>query len=225
SIANPQSTPLHTVAPWYFYWLQGLLKVADKLWAGVILPGVLLALLAGIPYLDPNPSRRGKDRRVAIISGIVAGVVMGILSWMGTPEYAVQAAPAIEVVQDLMPEEGAGLVREMGYKHLPNGIYDTRVPEAMESHDEHFQELLHEFSHSITAFDETNRDFNNAYGILTISEEQPHLKRLDWKVSWLNANGGTENFNRKFFLHEDSLYWEQYGLRDFSFLSDAETSD
>jgi ubiquinol-cytochrome c reductase cytochrome b subunit len=23
SIANPQSTPLHTVAPWYFYWLQG----------------------------------------------------------------------------------------------------------------------------------------------------------------------------------------------------------
>jgi ubiquinol-cytochrome c reductase cytochrome b subunit len=27
SIANPQSTPLHTVAPWYFYWLQGLLKI------------------------------------------------------------------------------------------------------------------------------------------------------------------------------------------------------
>ncbi|MBI3957621.1 MAG: cytochrome bc complex cytochrome b subunit, partial [Chloroflexi bacterium] len=84
-IANPQSTPLHTVAPWYFYWLQGLLKVADKFIAGVLLPGVLLVLLIAIPYLDMNPSRRGRDRRVAIVSGIIAGMVMIILSWMGTP--------------------------------------------------------------------------------------------------------------------------------------------
>jgi quinol-cytochrome oxidoreductase complex cytochrome b subunit len=104
SIANPQSTPLHTVAPWYFYWLQGLLKIADKTIAGVILPGVLLVLLMAIPYLDMNPSRRAKDRKVAIISGVIAGVIMLIWSWMGTPSYAVQAAPAIEVVQDLMPE-------------------------------------------------------------------------------------------------------------------------
>ena len=68
TIANPGSTPLHTVAPWYFYWLQGLLKIADKMIAGVVLPGVLLVLLMAIPYLDPNPSRRGKDRRVAIVS-------------------------------------------------------------------------------------------------------------------------------------------------------------
>ena len=108
SIANPQSTPLHTVAPWYFYWLQGLLKIADKMVAGVIVPGVLLVLLMGIPYLDRNPSRRGRDRRVAIISGVVAGIVMIILSWMGTPYYAVQGAPAVEIVQELMPEEGYG---------------------------------------------------------------------------------------------------------------------
>ncbi len=126
SIANPQSTPLHTVAPWYFYWLQGLLKIADKTIAGVVIPGILLVLLLAIPYLDRNPSRRAKDRRVAIISGIVAGVVMIILSWMGTPQYAVQGAPAVEIVQELMPEEGAGLVREIGYKHLPVGVYDTR---------------------------------------------------------------------------------------------------
>ncbi|MEZ4673232.1 MAG: cytochrome b N-terminal domain-containing protein [Caldilineaceae bacterium] len=112
SIANPQSTPLHTVAPWYFYWLQGRLKIADKLIAGVILPGVLLVLLMLIPYLDPNPSRRVRDRKIAIISGIVAGVVMLIWSWMGTPQYAVRGAPAVEVVQELMPEEGAGHVRD-----------------------------------------------------------------------------------------------------------------
>ena len=144
SIANPQSTPLHTVAPWYFYWLQGLLKIADKTIAGVVIPGVLLVLLLAIPYLDRNPSRRAKDRRVAIISGIVAGVVMIILSWMGTPQYAVQGAPAVEIVQELMPEEGAGLVREIGYKHLPVGVYDTR--EQLEFEDAEFAELMEEFA-------------------------------------------------------------------------------
>ncbi|MEZ4612382.1 MAG: hypothetical protein R2838_19435 [Caldilineaceae bacterium] len=46
---------------------------------------------------------------MAIISGVVAGAVMIVLSWMGTPAGR-EAAPAAEVVQELMPEEGAGLV-------------------------------------------------------------------------------------------------------------------
>ncbi|RIK41970.1 MAG: hypothetical protein DCC55_10175 [Chloroflexi bacterium] len=216
SIANPQSTPLHTVAPWYFYWLQGLLKIADKMIAGVILPGVLLVLLAAIPYLDPNPSRRAKDRRVAIISGIVAGTVMIILSWMGTPYYAVQASPAVEVVQELMPEEGAGHVREMGYEHLPLGVYDTR--EEYHIDDPVFMELFHEFQHGVSSRDEEFDDFNNAYGILRITQEQPNLKRIGWEIYWVSAEGIEENFARDFWLHRDSLYWEQYGLKDFSYL-------
>jgi quinol-cytochrome oxidoreductase complex cytochrome b subunit len=217
SIANPQSTPLHTVAPWYFYWLQGMLKIADKMIAGVILPGVLLVLLMLIPYLDMNPSRRAKDRRVAIISGIVAGIVMIVLSWMGTPQYAVQGAPAVEIVQELMPEEGAGLVREISFNHLPVGVYDTR--EELHSDDPHFAELLHEFQASVAHFDETNADFNNAYGILTISEDQAGLKKIAWEIHWVSAEGTNDKFTRNFYLHEDSLYWEQYGLRDFSYFS------
>jgi quinol-cytochrome oxidoreductase complex cytochrome b subunit len=214
NVANPQSTPLHTVAPWYFYWLQGMLKIADKLWAGVILPGVLLVLLMAIPYLDRNPSRRGSDRRVAIISGIVAGVVMIILSWMGTPQYAVQGAPAVEVVQELMPEEGSGLVREIGYAHLPVGTYDSRVEPA--EMDEEFAELYHEFTHSIALFDENDREFNQAYGFIHITQDQPSLKRIDWEIHWLNSQGGSEEFERHFFLHENAYYWEQYGLKKFN---------
>jgi quinol-cytochrome oxidoreductase complex cytochrome b subunit len=217
SIANPQSTPLHTVAPWYFYWLQGLLKIADKTIAGVILPGVLLVLLMAIPYLDPNPSRRAKDRRIAIISGVVAGVVMIIWSWMGTPQYAVQGAPAIEVVQELMPEEGAGHVREMGYEHLLVGVYDTR--EELHTGDEEMDHLLHEFASSIAAFAETDEDFNQPYGVLTITENQAHLKKIGWEIFWLSATGSDEYFSRNFYLHEDSMYWEQYGLRDFSYFT------
>jgi quinol-cytochrome oxidoreductase complex cytochrome b subunit len=223
SIANPQSTPLHTVAPWYFYWLQGLLKIADKMVAGVILPGILLVLLAAIPYLDPNPSRRAKDRRVAIVSGVVAGVVMIILSWMGTPQYAVQGAPAVEIVQELMPEEGAGHVREAGYDHLPVGVYDTR--EDLHSDDPEFNEILHEFETSVKHFDETDDDFNHAYGILAITENQDGLKKISWEINWLSAAGEEDVFTRDFFLHQDSMYWEQYGLRDFSYARPSEEGE
>ncbi len=219
SIANPQSTPLHTVAPWYFYWLQGLLKIADKAIAGVYLPGLLLVLLIGIPYLDRNPSRRGRDRRVAIISGVVAGVVMIILSWMGTPYYAVQGAPAVEIVQELMPEEGTGPVREIGYAHLPLGAYDTRT--TPETEDEEFNHILHEFEASLAAFEAQDPSFNEAYGVLTISQEQPSLKRVNWDINWLSPDGVDETYNRVFFLHENSFYWEQYGIKDFSFLRPA----
>ena len=232
SIANPQSTPLHTVAPWYFYWLQGLLKIANKTVAGVILPGVLLGLLAGIPYLDPNPSRRGKDRRVAIISGIVAGVVMGIWTWMGTPQYAVRAAPATEIVQELIPEEGAGLVRELGYAKLPNGVYDTTAKEIVpaatleeyEKTNPGFVELLTEFKKLTADFDKEDKDFNEPRSMLSILQEQPHLKRIKWDITWKDAKGKDGKFTRSFFIHEDSMYWEQYGLRDFSYLSKPENS-
>jgi ubiquinol-cytochrome c reductase cytochrome b subunit len=230
SIANPQSTPLHTVAPWYFYWLQGLLKIANKMVAGVILPGVLLGLLCAIPYLDPNPSRRGKDRRVAIISGIIAGVVMGIWTWMGTPSYAVRAAPATEIVQELIPEEGAGLVRELGYDRLPNGVYDTTAKEIVpaatlavyEKKNPRFVELLNEFKKLTADFDKEDRDFNEPHSMLTVSQEQPHLKRIKWDITWKDAKGKDGKFSRSFFIHEDSMYWEQYGLRDFSYLSKPE---
>jgi ubiquinol-cytochrome c reductase cytochrome b subunit len=183
------------------------------------LPGILLVLLIGIPYLDRNPSRRGRDRRVAIISGVVAGIVMIILSWMGTPYYAVQGAPAVEVIQELMPEEGMGPVREIGYAHLPLGVYDTRTHP--ESEDEEFTHILHEFEASIAAFEAKDPSFNDAYGILTISQEQPSLKRINWDIYWLSPEGVDETYNRFFFLHEDAFYWEQYGIKDFSFMRPA----
>ncbi len=225
TIADPQVTPLHTVAPWYFYWLQGLLKIADKTIAGVVLPGVLLVLLIAIPYLDMNPSRRASDRRVAIISGVVAGVVMIVLSYMGTPEYAAQAGPAVEVVQELMPEEGAGIVRELGYEAVPVGQYDTREPLAEmypEEENAGLHEILVEFMASVEHWDEVDDDFNEAYGILTVLQDQSELRRLDWEIHWLNALGEANVYEKHFWLNENSMYWEQYGLKDFSYLQAPE---
>jgi ubiquinol-cytochrome c reductase cytochrome b subunit len=222
NIANPQSTPLHTVAPWYFYWLQGLLKIANKFIAGVLVPGVLLVLLAAIPYLDFNPSRRARDRRVAIVSGIVAGVVMIILSWMGTPEYAVKGAAPVEVVQEIMPEEGAGLVREIGYQHLPLGTWRTDQMYEEELHDHEFAHLMQEFRAGVEYYERTDPDFNDAFAELIITQDQPQLKRLLWRVHWYDAQGLEGIFEVKFWLHEDSLYWEEYAWKGefIKYLSD-----
>ncbi len=72
--SDPFRTPLHTTAPWYFLWIQGMLKDPFLLpflrWLrdtiginfvqfydspsvqGVILPTVIFLILFGVPYLD-----------------------------------------------------------------------------------------------------------------------------------------------------------------------------
>jgi ubiquinol-cytochrome c reductase cytochrome b subunit len=85
--------------------------------------------------------------------------------------------------------------------------------------DPEFAEVIHEYEASVFNWDEKAPDFNKAYGIVTISQDQPSLKRINWDIHWLNADGGEEKFERNFWLHETSMYWEQYGLRDFSFLA------
>ena len=125
-------------------------------------------------------------------------------------------APAVEVVQELMPEEGTGLVREIGYLHLPIGLYDTR--EEHEFEDAEFAEIMEEYAALIAHWDDTDSDFNNAYGTLDISQNQEGLKKLVWHINWVSADGSLDQFEKAFFLHEESMYWEQYGLKDFSYV-------
>ena len=54
--------------------------------------------------------------------------------------------------------------------------------------------------------------------MLDISQNQDGLKKLAWQINWISADGMQDTFNRVFFLHEDSMYWEEYGLKDFSYL-------
>ncbi|HRW07604.1 MAG TPA: hypothetical protein P5121_21020, partial [Caldilineaceae bacterium] len=147
---------------------------------------------------------------------------------------------------ELMPEEGAGHVREMGYHHLLVGSYMSLTTDEMvkqfgqeetdrllstgvipfdvleEGEDAEFIELMHEYRQSIIHFDETKADFNAAYGYLNITLDQPRLKRINWNIHYLSAEGVEDQFIRNFWLHENSMYWEQYGLRDMSYLSNGE---
>lgn len=65
-LANPSVTPEPAKAPWYFVGLQELLAHFDPLVAGVLIPTALVGALVMLPYVDRNPSRRPRDRRVAL---------------------------------------------------------------------------------------------------------------------------------------------------------------
>jgi quinol-cytochrome oxidoreductase complex cytochrome b subunit len=110
SHSNPLVTPLHTVAPWYFYWLQGLLKIphiipllpdgiatgVDRFFAnvlgitpkvlwGIVIGPLVFVLLFAIPYIDPNPSRRYNQRKVMLTLGGLFGALILYLSLAGVP--------------------------------------------------------------------------------------------------------------------------------------------
>lgn len=83
--ANPLSTPLHTVAPWYFLWIQGLLKLGDKTLMGVIVPTILIGSFIAMPYFDVGPLRFYGKRRIAISMSMLFVAFIAVASWMGTP--------------------------------------------------------------------------------------------------------------------------------------------
>jgi ubiquinol-cytochrome c reductase cytochrome b subunit len=113
--ADPQVTPLHTTAPWYFLWLQGLLKLGDKVLMGIIVPTIVFGLLFVIPYLDMTPSRRYAHRRFMLSAAAVTVFLFAITSYMGTPWYGVETTPDVEVAQELIPQEGVGPVRSVPF--------------------------------------------------------------------------------------------------------------
>jgi menaquinol-cytochrome c reductase cytochrome b/c subunit len=66
TLADPNKTPNPSKAPWYFLGLQELLTMFHPMVAGVMIPGIALALLALTPYVDKNPSIKPEDRKFAI---------------------------------------------------------------------------------------------------------------------------------------------------------------
>ncbi len=65
--ADPSMTPDPSKAPWYFLGLQELLSRVPPITAGVAFPTFVIAGLIVMPYLDRNPSRQPRDRKVGII--------------------------------------------------------------------------------------------------------------------------------------------------------------
>jgi quinol-cytochrome oxidoreductase complex cytochrome b subunit len=131
--ADPQVTPLGTTAPWYFLWIQGALKLGDKVLWGIIFPTIYLVFLAVWPYIDTTPSRRWAHRRVALTVGLALMSVTVVLSYMGLSEFGVINSADVNILHHLTMEPAhnhIGKLRPVPYDELTPGIYTTRQFEA-----------------------------------------------------------------------------------------------
>jgi hypothetical protein len=210
--ANALKTPLHTTAPWYFLWLQGMLKLGDKTLWGVIIPTVIFLVLFAVPYLDPGPSRLAKNRKVGITVGIVSTIIIVVLSFMGTGLWGVAAPPAIELIQEFIPEEGVGEVRAIPYDELFTGSYNTNDPAAFPGGK--LGAILHEMEEAVHR--ESERIDNNFFdGTVQVDIEQwqPNLKKLTITVFWKEVPEGSasgelvdNSLKKEFYFHVDSDY-------------------
>ena len=81
--ANPAGTPNPSKAPWYFLGLQEMLVYFDPWLAGVVFPGLIIAGLCAIPYIDTNPKGNGyytlKERPFAIFMFLFGFIVLWVL--------------------------------------------------------------------------------------------------------------------------------------------------
>jgi menaquinol-cytochrome c reductase cytochrome b/c subunit len=83
-LANPNDQPNPSKAPWYFLGLQELLSYFDPQVAGVLIPGLGLAGLAAIPFIDRNRSTRPSDRKFAIMVFTFFVMASAILTIIGS---------------------------------------------------------------------------------------------------------------------------------------------
>ncbi|MGH2520869.1 MAG: cytochrome b [Anaerolineales bacterium] len=221
-------TPLHTTAPWYFLWLQGMLKIGDKFIWGVVIPSVMAGALLVLPYVEVGPSRRYGDRRVGLTVIMLSVAALAILSYMGTPFYAVSSSPDQEVVAELLPQTHPGPLRTSAWNDLPAGTYLSDQWQAAPT--ETLQELLHEYElHMEHARDNAAcraanppNCLTNGAGYMIIEDWQEGLKRITFRIIWdpvpelgtrpadadVCLPGATGEFCQTAYLHRASNYWQ-----------------
>ncbi len=216
--ADHLNTPLHTVAPWYFLWIQGMLKLGDKTLWGVIVPTVLLLLHFFLPYYDYNPSRRARDRRFAwAVSFFSVGAIV-ILSFMGSSAYLVGGSPEVEVGFEFIRPERIGKedIRNVPFDDLVPGTYDTLVPdETLMSNSPELYANLEELQRLIVRYQNPNLEepLTGGHGTVKIEDwvmdenGQPMLRKVTLTLEWMNADGEIQkSIPKTVYIHRDSAY-------------------
>ncbi len=201
--ADGQITPLHTTAPWYFLWLQGMLKLGDKVFWGLVAPGIIFNVLFVIGWIEVGPSRRYADRRVGFSAACIVVILLAITSFMGTPNYAVTSSADQEVVAELLPQTHPGPLRQSDWSELTPGVYNSGdwVNDSLTPTLQHLLQLYDR--HLITARQES---LQNAVGTMTIEMWQTDLKKVTFDITWTNEDGSPGEFKQSAYLHRLSNY-------------------
>ncbi len=201
--ANPLKTPLDTEAPWYFWWVQGLLKLGDPTLMGVVIPNILIGILMAIPYIDRNPKRLARHRPIAIAWGLFWALALGVLSYMGTPAYGIPTPAAARIMQDLAPEEGVGPLRAIPYDELAPGIYVVNETDPDELPGE-LGEVFGLYTEMVNDFEEDNLKFQDPEALMLVTDWSADLKKVTLRILW-DEDGETnrKTLEHEYYLHRD----------------------
>lgn len=209
-IANPQKTPLDTEAPWYFLWLQGMLKLGDKTVMGIILPTLIFGLLFAIPYIDRNPYRSVFKRPIAVALGLLFALTLIALTYMGTPQFGIETPSATRIIQDLAPEEGKGPLREVPFDQLQTNVYEVGVTQpdnlcpTLPFGCPALEAVFNEFGSRVKQA-EADGKFTNPQAVLLIEDWQANLKKITLRIVWNDPQtGDSKTYDRHIFIHKDA---------------------
>lgn len=209
--ADPRATPPNAVAPWYFLWLQGLLKLGRPALMGVALPCALLAIVLALPWIDRNPHRLAIRRKVAVLNGTFIAVALALLTVMGTPSYGIEAAPAELILSRYVPATEPGPIRAVAWDKLRTGpggarkTYFVSYPPEWETDPRYADRSVYEFvsEFAVGEQDELTKllahlkaDVESAPELIsplqkdaplaqvTVESYQPHLKWVTVRLTW-----------------------------------------
>jgi len=224
--ADPVVTPLHVVAPWYLSWSQGWLKLGDKMLVVGFIPLLMVAFIV-MPYFEVGKSRRYANRRVGLSVSMLFIAFMLVSNWMGSPEYAVESSPDIEVASKVLPEEGVSPLLGVPPEYLWDGEYlpgqpledNPHLTYALESFAEEM--ALHSCTNqgsaeiggiSLSACQEDDNKMPDPYAKMVIEPYQEGLAKIIIHIEAEDpANAGEYLYFLEWegFRHDDANYEEE----------------
>ncbi len=212
--ANPLRTPLETESPWFFLWVQGLLKLGDRALMGVLVPAAIVLLLLAVPYLDRNPRRLLRCRPLAVSLGVAGLVVLAVLSYLGTANYGINLPPAAHISQELAPEEGVGPLHRVPFDALAVGVYQIDAADASPM-PAPLAVVFDQYQRQVQAARDAG-ELPEAQAFMIVEDWQQDLKRVTLRITWLQetaepaASGSSgappataQTLERTIYLHRD----------------------
>jgi len=231
-VANPQKTPLDTEAPWYFLWLQGMLKIDpasviekglsaigitvelnrylnSKQVMGIVLPTIIFGTLFAVPYIDRNPYRSLSKRPWAVATGLLVVLILVALSYMGLPGFGIETPAATRIIQDIAREEGTGPLQKVPFDELVPGVYEvgtTNTETMCKDLDFGCPELVSvftEFSDQILEAEKLGK-LPNQTSVIVIEDWQKDLRKVTPRIVWDDPiTGDTKTYEQHIFLHRN----------------------
>lgn len=212
--ANPLRTPLETESPWFFLWVQGLLKLGDRALMGVFVPAAIVLLLLAVPYLDRNPRRLLRRRPLAVTLGVAGLAALAVLSYLGTANYGINLPPAARISQELAPEEGVGPLHRVPFDALAVGVYQIDAADAS-TMPTPLAVIFDQFQRQVQAARDAG-ELPEAQAFMVVEDWQQDLKRVTLRITWLQETAApaalgspgaptatAQTLERTIYLHRD----------------------